>query len=120
MAQIFKTWKGNTYFEGTFKLRDKSRNWASPIDFPTVFVAYGAAIKSGNWRRCTGINTPSYVIDNYFDTIGHEKHHALYQMWEYCKQLEDKTWAHVEADEAAVLELIALANNELGKLVALS
>ena len=116
MEQIFKTWKKATYFKGGFELRDKNENWASPIEFPTVFIAYGAAIKSGNWQSGTAINTPTYVIDNYFDTIGHEKHHAMYIMWEYCKQLENKTWDDVEKDEADILEVIRLANYELGKL----
>jgi len=116
MKQIFKTWQKATYFEGGFELRDKNKNWASPIEFPTVFTAYGAAIKSGNWQSCTAINTPNYVIDNYFDTIGHEKHHKMYVLWEYCKQLEGKTWEDVENDEANILEIIRLANHELSKL----
>jgi hypothetical protein len=116
MKQIFKTWQKATYFEGVFELRDKNKNWASPIDFPTVFTADGAARKSGNWQSCTGINIPDYVIDNYFDTIGHEKHHEMYILWEYCKQLEGKTWADVEKDERSILEIIRLANHELSKL----
>jgi hypothetical protein len=120
MKQIFKTWQKATYFEGGFELRDKNKNWASPIEFPTVFTAYGGAIKSGNWQSCTAINTPTYVIDNYFDTIGHEKHHTMYKMWEYCKQLENKTWDDVKKDEANILELIRLANHELGKLKTLT
>jgi hypothetical protein len=116
MKKIFKTWKKATYFEGGFELRNKNKNWASPIEFPTVFTAYGAGIKSGNWQSCTAINTPNYVIDNYFDTIGNEKHHKMYALWNYCKQLEVKTWYDVENDEKNVLEIIKLANYELGKL----
>lgn len=116
MKQIFKTWKKATYFEGCFELRDKSKNWGSPIEFPTVFIAYGAAIKSGDWQSLTAINTPNCVIDNFFDAIGNEKHHKMYAMWEYCKKLEKVTWNDVENDEANVLELIRLANNELSKL----
>tara|TARA_R110000782_G_scaffold83880_1_gene163979 strand:+ start:741 stop:1103 length:363 start_codon:yes stop_codon:yes gene_type:complete len=120
MEQIFKTWKKATYFEGKFKLRDKNENWASPIDFPTVFTAYGAGIKSGNWQSCTSINTPNYVIDNYFDTIGNDKHNVMYTMWEYCKQLENTNWQDVESNKENILELLRLANNELCKLSTLN
>jgi len=116
MRQIFRTWKKATYFKGGFELRDENKNWNSPIEFPTVFTAYGAAIKSGNWQSCTAINTPDYVIDNYFDGIGHEKHDAMYLLWEYCKQLEGKTWNDINNDKANVMEIIGLANYELSKL----
>ena len=69
MRTIFKTGKTNTYFEGKFYLRDKKSNFSTPIDFPTVFTAYGRAIASGDWNSCTAINTPQYVIDNYFDGV---------------------------------------------------
>lgn len=116
MKTIFKTWKKNTYFEGIFELRNKNMNWAIPIDFPAVFTAYGKAIKTGNWRSVTSINYPEYAINNYFDTIGHEKNDAMYQMWEYCKQLDKITWEDVKNNEDDVLKLIALANQELYKL----
>lgn len=116
MKAIFKTWKKATYLKGSFSLRDKNTNWASPIDFPIVFVAYGQGIRSGNWHSCTAINTPNYVIDNYFDTIGHEKNDAMYNLWEATKKLETITWKDVEQNEEAVLDLIGLANNELLKL----
>ena len=96
MNTIFKTWKKATYLEGNFSLRDKNKNWASPIDFPTVFTAYGQAIRSGNWQSCTAINTPNYVIDKYFDTIGHEKYHTMGLLWEATKKLENITWEDVE------------------------
>ena len=100
-----------------YELRsNKNNNWAHPIDFPTVFTAYGAAIRSGNWQSCTSINTPTYVIDNYFDEIGHNKHHPMYTMWEYCKQLKNIAWDDVKKDEASVCKLIELANYELNKL----
>ena len=116
MNTIFKTWKKETYLEGNFSLRDKSKNWASPIDFPTVFTAYGRAIRSGNWQSCTAINTPDYVIDRYFDTIGHGKHHTMGLLWEATKKLENITWKDVEKDEDNVLKLIEIANSELLKL----
>jgi hypothetical protein len=116
MEKIFKTWKKATYFKGLFSLRDQNENWASPIDFPTVFEAYGQAIRSGNWQSCTAINTPKYVIEHYFDTIGNDKHDAMFTMWEYCKQLSLIIWNDVEKDKTKVLELIDLANNELMKL----
>ena len=117
MKTIFKTWKKATYLKGTFQLRDNSvNNWASPIEFPTVFIAYGSAIKSGNWQSCTNINTPQYVIDNYFDTIGNKKTHLLFNLWETTKQLENIKWSDVEQDKENVLNLINLANNELLKL----
>jgi len=82
MKTIFKTWKKATYFEGTFQLRDNSiNNWAKPIDYPTVFTAYGPAIRSGNWQSCTSINTPDYVIANYFDNIGNGRYDSMYQLW---------------------------------------
>lgn len=116
METIYKTWKKATYFEGNFKLRSKNENWAKPIEFPTVFTAYGAAIKSGNWQSCMKIKTPSYVIDNYFDSIGNERPHSMFIMWEYCKQLEKITWKDVHKNESSVLEIIKLANKELSKL----
>ena len=116
MNTIFKTWKKATYLEGIFSLRNKNKNWASPIDFPTVFTAYGQAIRSGNWQSCTAINTPNYVIDKYFDTIGHEKHHTMGLLWEATKKLENITWEDVEKNEDNVLKLIETANNELLKL----
>jgi hypothetical protein len=115
--KIFKTWKKATYLEGTFYLRNNEKtNWATPIEYPTVFIAYGQGIRSGNWRSCTSINTPLYVIKNYFDTIGNSKNDTMYQLWEYCKQLEKITWKDVEKDKSKVLELINLANNEIYKL----
>lgn len=117
MKIIFKTWKKSTYLKGDFQLRDNSiTNWANPIEFPTVFVAYGSGITSGNWQRCTNINTPQYVIDNYFDTIGTKKHHSLFNLFEMAKKLENIKWSDVEEDKKNVLNLIDLANNELLKL----
>ena len=116
MKQIFKTWQKATYLEGSFELRDENENWASPIEFPRVFTAYGADINSGNWESCTAINTPSYVIDNYFDAIGHKKHDEMYKLWTYCKQLENTTWEDVKNNKTNILELIRLSNNELNKL----
>ena len=110
MERIFKTWKKATYFEGEFVLRSRDVNWAHPIEFPTVFTAYGAAIKSGNWQSCIAINAPDYVINRFFDGIGKEK------MWEYCRRLEKITWEDVAEDEAGVKELVRLANTELYKL----
>lgn len=51
----------NLYLNGLFKMRDVESNYAYPIDFPIIFEAYGAGIRSGNWRSCTGINTPEYI-----------------------------------------------------------
>ena len=116
MERIFKTWKKATYFEGEFALRSRYENWAHPVDFPTVFTAYGAAIKNGNWQRCTAINTPDYVINNFSDGIGNRRRHAMGVMWEYCKRLEKTTWKDVAEDEEGVKELIRQANTELYKL----
>ena len=115
MERIFKTWKKATYLKGEFVLRSDGV-WAHPVDFPTVFTAYGAAIKSGNWHSCTAINTPDYVINRFFDGIGNRKHHAMGVMWEYCKRLEKITWKDVAEDEEGVKELVRLANTELYKL----
>jgi len=120
MKPIFKTWQRATYFKGKFALRNENINWATPIEFPTVFVAYGPAVKSGNWQSCTAINTPDYVIKNYFDTIGHGKHHEMYLLWTYCKQLNIITWKNVKENRGNVLELIRLANVELLKLETLN
>ena len=114
MKTIFKTWKKATYLKGNFSLRNK--NLASPINFPTVFTAYGQAIRSGNWQSCTAINTPQYVIENYFDNIGSKKNHSLFNLWEATKQLENIKWSDVEQNKENVLNLINLANNELLKL----
>lgn len=117
MKTIRKTWKKATYFEGAFSLRNKqTNNWATPIDFPTVFVAYGKGIKSGNWQACTNINTPGYVINNYFDTVGGEVHHKMYNLFQYCTLLSKVTWEQVETEKDSVLKLINSANNELNKL----
>lgn len=113
MKTIRKTGTKNTYFEGNFQLRDRSRtNWATPIEFPTVFVAFGQAIKSGNWQSCTSINTSKYVIEHYFDN----KEGKLNHFWKRCSDLENITWDDVENDKDNVLKLINLANNELIKL----
>jgi hypothetical protein len=115
MGTIFKTWKKATYLGGMFLLVE-NQNMAKPIQFPTVFVAYGRAIKKGNFKSLTSIVSPSYVIDHYFDTVGHSVHDAMYQMWVYCKQLNNITWEDVMCNKDSVLELINLANNELLKL----
>lgn len=113
MKTIRKTPQKATYFEGNFELRSRENtNWAHPINFPTVFTAHGAAIKSGNWQSCTAINTPQYVIDNYFDG----KLLGMGKMWNYCKQLENTTWEDVERDPEMVQGFINLANGELDKL----
>lgn len=112
MKRITKTPKKATYFEGNFYLRDEKQNWANPIDFPTVFTAYGAAIRSGNWQSCTAINTPDYVIKHYFDG----KEGVLKPLWAVCRQLEPITWEDVKNDKERVLNLINVANNELLKL----
>ena len=112
MNQIFKTPKKATYLEGTFQLRDESKNRAHPIDSPTVFEAYGAAIKSGNWQSCTAINTPQYVIDNYFN----KSSKMLKSIWDACFSLENITWEDVRDNKEMVLSLINKANNELLKL----
>lgn len=114
--RIFKTWKKATYFKGGFELVDEKENMASPIDFPVVFTAYGVAIKSGNWQSCTGINTPEYVIKNYFDGIGQEIYDSMSKLWLYCFELENITWNIVYNRKDYVLNLIELANNELRKL----
>jgi len=116
MNTIFKTWKKATYFKGGFALRSENENWANPINFPTVFEAYGKAIKSGNWQSCTSINTPNYVIDNYFDTIGRGRHDNMFSLWECCKELEKLEWGDVTKNKKEVLGLIQKANDELKKL----
>lgn len=116
MQPMFKTWKKATYFKGLFELRNHNENWAIPIQFPCVFNAYGPTIKSGNWQSTTAINTPNYVINNYFDTVGHSKNDAMFKLWEYCKQLEGISWADVHEDISNVINLIELANKELKKL----
>jgi hypothetical protein len=116
MSTIFKTWQKATYLEGFFRLRDNTQRWAHPIEFPTVFTANGRAIKSGNWKSYTSINTPNYVIEHYFDTIGHGENDTMNEMWGYCKKLENINWDDVKKDENSVLSLINLANNELLKL----
>ena len=116
MKTIRKTPKKATYFEGTFALRDNSKtNWGTPIDFPTVFVAYGQAIRSGNWQSCTGINTPQYVIDHFFNG----RKGAMSLFWEAVFTLENITWQDVEKDKGNVLILINNANNQLLKLPSL-
>ena len=113
MNTIYKTGFKNTYFGGNVSLRDNSKtNWADPIGFPTVFVAHGAAIKSGNWQSCTSINTPAYVIERYFNN----REGSLKPFWSAIKKLKKITWSEVENDKENVLSLINLANNELLKL----
>lgn len=112
MKTIRKTAKRGIYFEGNFKLRDANKNWAHPIDFPTVFEAYGQAIKSGNWRSCTSINTPDYVIANYFE--GEEL--GMKYIWELARILENTTWEQVNNDKQAVLKLVNEANYFLHEL----
>ena len=61
--------KGNIYFQGAFIMRDFESNYAYPLDFPTIFTAKGAGIKSGNWQSCTGTNTPDYIAKYYSENI---------------------------------------------------
>ena len=61
--------KGNIYFQGAFIMRDFDSNYAYPLDFPTIFTAKGAGIKSGNWQSCTGTNTPNYIAKYYSQEI---------------------------------------------------
>lgn len=113
METIRKTTKRATYFEGSFKLRDNSTvNWATPINFPTVFEAFGAGMRSGNWRSCTAINTPQFVINEYFDGTEIPSH----SFWDSVFVLENITWDDVKNDKDRVLSLINNANNELLKL----
>ena len=111
MNTIRKTPKKSTYFEGNFQLLT-NENRATPIEFPTVFTAYGPAIRSGNWQSCTGINTPQYVIDNYFD----KRKGSLTPFWDCVFALENITWDDVKKDKDSVLGLVNAANNELLKL----
>jgi hypothetical protein len=112
--------KGNIYFEGDFELRDLTQNWASPIEFPTVLTAYGKGVKSGNWQSCTAINTPQYVIDNYFngnkDVFVKLSKEEADKFWDICFSLEklDNKTALTNRDET--LRLIAEANSLLYKL----
>ena len=115
MRYIFKTWKKATYFKGIFKITE-NKNRATPIDFPTVFTAYGKAIRSGHWQSCTAINTPDYVIKHYFDTVGNNEQDAMFKLWEICKELEKITWQDVESRKNYVIDLIDKANAELFKL----
>jgi hypothetical protein len=112
METIRKAGTIATYFKGNFYLRDSNKNWACPIEFPTVFVAYGKGIKNGNWQSCTSINTPKFVIDYYFKGVTGK----LKNFWDYVYLLEVITWNDVENDKQKVLTLINLANNELIKL----
>ena len=116
MKPIFKTWQKATYLKGFFSLRNKNQNRANPIDFPTVFTAYGKAIHSGNWKSCTSINTPDYVIKNYFDTVGNNKYDKMFGLWEICKKLEKISWSDFNKNQNHVFRLIDSANNELEKL----
>jgi len=113
ITSIRKTGQKATYLKGRFQLRDETKNWAHPIDFPTVFTAYGAAIKNGNWQSCTNINTPEYVIREYFENDRNKG--GLSEMWDYCEQLSKLTWEDVRNDKDAVLKFVNLANNELLK-----
>lgn len=116
MKTIRKTGTKATYFEGDFELRDLTSNWAHPIDFPTVFTAYGAGIKSGNWQSCTSINTPKYVIDNYFS--GKVKN--LNFIFELCFLLENITWDDVKKDRNKIESLVKEANQYLNELPTLN
>lgn len=60
---------GNIYFKGVFSMRDIESNYAYPVDFPTIFIAKGKGIKSGNWRSCTGTNTPDYISKYYSEEV---------------------------------------------------
>ena len=111
METIRKTGTKATYFEGNFYL-NSNKNRACPIQFPTVLVAYGPGIRSGEWQSCTSINTPKYVIDNYF----YGKVGSLKNFWDCVYKLENINWNDVNNDNLGVLELINSANNELMKL----
>jgi hypothetical protein len=62
---ISKLFKGRPiYFKGLYEIRTDV-NWAYPLDFPTIFVAFSTGIKSGNWQSCTNINVAKYIFDDY-------------------------------------------------------
>jgi len=88
----------------------------TPICFPTIFVAYGSGIRSGNWRRCTRVNTPEYVINNYFYGIMFP---SLSKFWSMVYALEKITWADIKYDADRVCSLLRIANFELNKLAEL-
>jgi hypothetical protein len=113
---IKKTWQKATYFDGKFKLFKQPSNMAYPVSSPIVFIAYGAGIKSGNWKSCTSISNAEFVITHYFNGIGNNKHDAMFSLWEYCKQLDALTW---DDDMVKAEELVNKANKELDKLKSL-
>lgn len=112
MKNIYKTGHPATYFKGSFELR-ANRNMAHPIEFPTVFTAFGADIKSGNWQSCTAINTPEYVIKNYFQNNPNE---LTGNVLECAKELENINWKDITADPLRVSNFIDNANAALNKL----
>lgn len=112
MKTIYKTGTKATYLEGNFELVDEGRNWAHPIDFPIIFTAYGKAVRSGNWQRCTAINTPDYVIKHYLNN----KVNKSNKLWSICRELENIKWSDVKKNRESVLNLINIGNEELSKL----
>lgn len=61
--------KGCLYLQGEYQMKDIKSNYAYPCEFPTILTAYGAGIKSGNWRSCTAINTPDSIHKFYSENI---------------------------------------------------
>jgi hypothetical protein len=104
------------YFKGLLAIRNNNNNMNN-IDFPTIFEAKGKAIRNGNWIRCTAINTPQYVIDNYLEgniddfmpklTIDEKKH-----FWDTIKQLEKLCCVGMPK---IINPLIEVANNYIEK-----
>jgi hypothetical protein len=72
MKTIHKIAK-NLFIEGNYEIKDPESNYAYPVDHPTVFVAYGEAIRSGNWMACTAINTPRSIHEFYNEYCKPEK-----------------------------------------------
>lgn len=65
---ITKLFKGKPiYFKGLYSLYNEDSNMATPVDCPTIFTAFGQAIRSGNWQSCTALNTAQYIFDNYIE-----------------------------------------------------
>ena len=69
MEKIIKIGK-HIYLSGLYQMRSVESNYANPCEFPTIFVAFWAGIKSGNWQSCTSINTPDQLV-KYFNENGY-------------------------------------------------
>ena len=114
---VYKLFKNkNLYLKGLYSI-DKTR-----INYPTIFEAKGRAIKSGNWERCTSINTCVYIFNHYLNELAQPK--VLFdkltelESAELCELIYILSWDNKKQPKGAkLIEKINRANELIVKMI---